>query len=1225
MKLKQLILQGFKSFRDRTTVHFDKGVTGIVGPNGCGKSNIVDALFWVMGEQSAKHLRGDSMKDLIFAGSSKYTPSSFAEATLVLENTEGKHIHIGHRVVAPSELSLTRKLYRNGETEYRINGDPCRLRDIQEVFMDTGAGAKSYSIVAQGEIDRLVQARPEERKAMIEEVAGVTKFKMRKKESLRKIGQTKTNLSRLSDLKQEIEKHLKSLKRQSEKAEKAKVLKKKVEDNELTVNAHRVFNALKGYRKRGSLIAEKKLEVSGFKIERENLELGLKNERLLKDQKTAEIEKQQSDYNQNSRELAAAEERINGLVKNREEKESQIEIRLQESKEFHFELENRRKHLEKLEEEKGLLKNEGGDESDFCALEEKVQDLKKRLDNEVGKAARLDKHLEFLKNEKSVIQQKVFKNESRQEDTKLNLKELGREVSFLEERNKELIEEVRIRNEEANLNIEQEETLQSQEQSFQDIVLKSERMLEDVQEKWKQNLKQLAHIESTLLSLKELNASFEGAGKGVQKLLQDLNKDEYPLLGHLIKCEDRYARGVQALLTEWSEMPLYNPNEDTSNMLKKWLTDNPDERIHFFGHYGGVWESQKEEKALDLEVLPLKNVLELSEKYDEQLASFLDGFFLIEKLDMEIFETLPQTFNFKALATFDGTLIIKNVGGAKTFCRLTKKEDTQGIIERNGRIEKLENHLMAIQQESLSLEERVQEAKNQMTLKRQEHDTIRQKLDAIHTKRVSQDVLLSSKKELLQDHADRLVLLNDKKTKMLLFQKEVIKEQEHLVQKAQELNIQINEAQEKVIKVKGDQVPLQSAYEEEKQQFLARQLKAKTLDERLDFIDSQIEDIKKQIQREQNRLTNTHQLIKNRQQEVVSLTGRIKDLTGDNQEMVAELKNKEKNLRFLKNDLEQLLDGMEKRESRVKKLAKLIHNVEKEIIEHQSKQERDVADEAQITRDIFERYRIDLRDVVGAYLGYQNEDYLGLTNLESIYTVETKEERSRPIVKTEYQFIPCKEDKLKHCETELKSGREGLYLLGEINWQALEDYERQKARYDFLQEQNVELEQSLADLENAINHIEGKSQERFRTAFKEVNERFEKVFPIVFGGGNARLILKGDASDDDCGIEIIAQPPGKKMQNINLMSGGEKALTAVVLIFSIFLVKPSPFCLLDEVDAPLDDANVGRFNEVLREMSENSQFIIVTHNKKTMELNDRLYGVTMQEPGISQAVSVQLH
>jgi chromosome segregation protein len=272
VKLKRLILQGFKSFKDRTVIHFDEGITGIVGPNGCGKSNVVDAPFWVMGEQSAKHLRGATMKDVIFAGSSKYTPAAFAEVSLVLENDEGKHIHIGHQVSSPTEIQLTRKLYRNGETEYRINDVPCRLRDIQEVFMDTGAGAKSYSIIAQGEIHRLVNQKPEERRVMIEEVAGITKFKVRKKESLKKIEQTEQNLARLNDLQQEIEKNLKALEKQAEKAERARDLKQKVEKYDLVVHSHKEFELLKNFKESKTIVDARSEEIDNISMKKSFLE-----------------------------------------------------------------------------------------------------------------------------------------------------------------------------------------------------------------------------------------------------------------------------------------------------------------------------------------------------------------------------------------------------------------------------------------------------------------------------------------------------------------------------------------------------------------------------------------------------------------------------------------------------------------------------------------------------------------------------------------------------------------------------------------------------------------------------------------------------------------------------------------------------------------------------------------------------------------------------------------
>jgi chromosome segregation protein len=325
MKLSKLHLQGFKSFRDKTTIYFDDGITGIVGPNGCGKSNIVDALFWVMGEQSAKHLRGKSMKDLIFAGSDKYSPASFAEVTLVLENVNGKHIHIANQVVKPNEIQIARKLYRNGETEYRINGLPARLKDIQEVFMDTGAGAKSYSIIAQGEINRLVQAKPVERRTMIEEVAGITKFKKRKHESMRKIDQTQTNLGRLNDLQSEIYKNLKALERQAEKAERAKNLKEKIRKFDLVVESHKEFNYLKDFSEGQDFLAKNKTLLSELIGDKEKLELTLADERIKRTELTEQVDASQKEYNEKSRELAGLEQKLNYLQKNKEEKTAYLE------------------------------------------------------------------------------------------------------------------------------------------------------------------------------------------------------------------------------------------------------------------------------------------------------------------------------------------------------------------------------------------------------------------------------------------------------------------------------------------------------------------------------------------------------------------------------------------------------------------------------------------------------------------------------------------------------------------------------------------------------------------------------------------------------------------------------------------------------------------------------------------------------------------------------------
>ena len=432
MKLKRLILQGFKSFKDRTVIHFDEGITGIVGPNGCGKSNVVDALFWVMGEQSAKHLRGSSMKDVIFSGSAKYSPGTFAEVSLVLENDDGKHIHIGHQVSSPSEIQLTRKLYRNGETEYRINDIPCRLRDIQEVFMDTGAGAKSYSIIAQGEIHRLVNQKPEERRVMIEEVAGITKFKARKKESLKKIEATEQNLARLNDLQQEIEKNLKSLEKQAEKAERAKDLKEKVKRYDLVVHSHKEFDLLKNYKEGKTIVDTRTEEIESLTLRKNNIEIGLEEERFRKDEETSKIEDLQKEFNTISKELAASEERLVYLCKTQSEKEKLIETREKEIETVETELEGRLEKLEALHAELANWEKKGEEDNDFTLLEEKVEHLKEELEFKVQSLNDLRDQLQSDKEAFQKIDQELFRNTSRLEEYANQLQDLTKEIEALE-------------------------------------------------------------------------------------------------------------------------------------------------------------------------------------------------------------------------------------------------------------------------------------------------------------------------------------------------------------------------------------------------------------------------------------------------------------------------------------------------------------------------------------------------------------------------------------------------------------------------------------------------------------------------------------------------------------------------------------------------------------------------------------------------------------------------
>ncbi|MCF8059158.1 MAG: chromosome segregation protein SMC [Bacteriovoracaceae bacterium] len=1224
MKLKRLIIQGFKSFKDRTTINFDDGITGIVGPNGCGKSNIVDALFWVMGEQSAKHLRGKSMKDLIFSGSSKYNPGAFSEATLVLDNDTGKHIHIGNKVSSPSEIQLTRKLYRNGDTEYRINGEPARLRDIQEVFMDTGAGAKSYSIIAQGEINRLVQAKPEERRVMIEEVAGITKFKARKRESLRKIEATQLNLNRLNDLQIEIEKNLRSLQKQAEKAERARSLKEKIKRNDIVVHSHKVFESLKAYREDQNRANELEIEVETAKTQKNSLEISLEDERLQKDEQTARIEELQSEYNEISRSLAAAEEKLNYLCKTLTEKESLIETREKEIEELNSEIANRVERFEQLRQDLDTLEAQKEEGFDYSDLEESVENLKEELELKTEILDQVKESLASAKDEFAEIDQTVFRNNSRLEEFAGTLQDITTEIEALEKQYSGVSKDIANEREASLKATAKAEELAVEEK---EVRLQIEDLKEDLRTKesgLKEKQRELIQGDSKLQSLIEIRESLEGTKEGMGKLLED-HPEGFVLLGTLIKCSEEYASGVQLLLKDFLKVAVCKDLTKREDFFQ-WLSSNEKVGLDTLIPHKDTSVTSETLERLRLklsEVKEISEVLEMDEKIKSILAPFLNGYYIVPNLEIEKIKSLDEGMSFKGIASYDGLRSIRNVQGASLIDFSDPNAQGHGVVERNNLIEELTEKVTLLKTVVPELEEKVQFLEGDLTSLVKRHDEIRDELSDKKSEAASLSSALESKLSNMEAGHARLDILKNRKT-------EVSKQRFDLLENEESMNIGLEAAREKSETLSEQLEELEESvslirdeYSQKREELLEKQVEAKSFNERVENTSRQVQDVEGQIERQKQKLSSLQVLIEGYQTEMEEIGVQIEELEKNNLNTAEGLQEKEEVLNTLKDSLGDLLLGMKEREDQTKKLSAEVNKAEKTLVEIESRRIRLIEEEEQNVRNIFEKYRINLREGLGQYLEYQESDYEGLSDISSMFIMET-EQGTVTIEPESYEFNRRYGQDLKDCEYKLKNYKTEINRLGEINWQAIEDYERQKLRFDFLKIQEEELRTSLEDLEKAISHIDEKSKQRFKIAFDEVDTRFRKVFPIIFGGGNAELKIIGDINDAECGVEIIAQPPGKKMQNINLMSGGEKAMTAVSLIFSIFLVKPSPFCLLDEVDAPLDDANVGRFNELLREMSKESQFILITHNKKTMELNDTLYGVTMQEPGVSKAVSVQL-
>lgn len=1227
MKLLRLEIQGFKSFKDKTTIHFDEGITGIVGPNGCGKSNIVDALFWVMGEQSAKHLRGTKMKDLIFAGSSKYSPASWAEVTLVLQNDNGKHIHIGSQVVKPNEIALTRKLYRNGETEYRINGTPARLKDIHEVFMDTGAGAKSYSIIAQGEINRLVQAKPQERRTMIEEVAGITKFKIRKRESLKKIENTQTNLGRLEDLQREIYKNLKHLENQAQKAERARALKDKIKKHELVVKSHREFDFLTDYINASERLGKNQIELEEATLQKEQLELALTDERIKKTDLIEKVDGLQAEYNELSRKLAASEERLKHLKKSQQDKVQRIEERTYENEELVKDIAARKEKLEELQLKIEELENSNFEQMDFSDETEAVDQLRETIQDKEEEYNDLMSQVEDHRAQLNELNQKLFRNNSKLEEYATNLEDISKEIEEIESNYADYSDELVKQREDLNQTKTQLVQVEAQNKESKALLEEKSQKLRLLDTELRELSKEVIQLESKRQSLIDVSKSGKGVKEGGLKFIQDTGTQSFEILGNLIECESKYAKSLEVLFENTFDALISQGKMDSE--LTNWYGENKDVSFDLVVPTDTNLAGEATIERLKLKgcenIVTVEEILTINNTaYRTSLNSFFNGFYIVENFTPEMALKISNEINFRGIVSLDGsTYLVKTVSGLKLSTR-TEDDMQMGVVQRNNMIAELTSSLEVkkakldqMESEAAELDTAVEQLKTQTS-------ELTEKYNALNTKFVGLKSSLDSREEGFGSTSARLKILAQKKVEVSGARLELIESDEKLQNEMTTSQDMLEELESRAAELKDELSELRHTFEERRSALLEMQANAKTYQSQLDSFNFQKEDIENQIARWQEKMEANQIALEQASEQLEQAEVEIEDLAQENSAQAEIMSEKDSYLNIVKDELSALLTQMQEREDKVKQLSATISRVEKHNVELNLKVDQIVIDEEILVRDIFDRYRVNLRQSLATFLEILPQKIEGLQDLSNMFEMEG-ENGPMTVEATPYEFEKKFPAVVKESKEKYKRYNSELNRLGEINWSAVEEYDRQKLRYDFLKRQEQELKASLEELTQAISHIDEKSKERFSAAFTEVNDRFTKVFPIIFGGGEARLEIVGDLDDIECGIDIIAKPPGKKMQSINLMSGGEKAMTAVSLIFSIFLVKPSPFCLLDEVDAPLDDANVGRFNELLREMSSESQFILITHNKKTMELNDTLYGVTMQEPGVSKAVSVQLH
>jgi chromosome segregation protein len=1226
MKLEKLTLQGFKSFRDRTTIFFDNGVTGIVGPNGCGKSNIVDALFWVMGEQSAKHLRGDKMSDLIFNGTDKYSAASFAEVTLTLLNTHHKHIHIGQKVVQPEEIELSRKLYRNGETEYRINGMPARLKDIQEVFMDTGAGAKSYSVIAQGEIDRLVRAKPEDRRVMIDEVAGITKFKMRRKESLKKMEQTQQNLDRLSDLQKEVQKHLKDLEHQAGKAKRAKHLREKVQHHSLIVSSHKEHDYLEKFFSLKEKFISNVEAIENLKRENTSVEMTMEDEQLQKIELMEKVEAAQVDLTQVGKQLAGKEEEVRFAEKTLVEKRKHILERQDECEQVDTEVLERNERLQEVNDQLNDLLASNIESEDFTQLEQEVEQKKNEMMSMESSKNELSSQKQQAFYALQSVESSVYKHQSKLEQISSDLQEITQEIDLLEVQTGAFADE----------NQGKRELLKSLEKKVADYKESKEVVANEIKEFAKKieterltiQLKRdaVVSLETKIQSLSEINDTNISKMGSIKFLQEEKNRsNNFTQIGKLVDADVKYSTAVQKTLNTFAECLIVNNTTGQAEILN-WVTKNSENMDWCMPTDIFATMESSEVEVFKNEFIHLYDVARISNEKFEKLATYLfQNKWVSEGKTLEEVLKIAEGKKFSSIVDIEGKFFIYYKDGLLIVdCSFGDETSDTGMIERSIKIKEFEQQLVLEKKQLDVAQNTLMHLEQEKSAKENNLQNINEALEKSSEQFIAIRSEIQAQENGLQLGATRLEVLRNKKSDLshqrleLLEGDDDIQNQKEAAQNLlDEIDVKLKDIDSKYLGIKKD-------YEQIREQYIQKKSLLQTRDIQEKSLKGQIADTELQISNLQAKKEHYLDLITKYENEITELEESLVINKQAISELLSNFKDLEELVSNLKESLDQVLEKVQDREKVIKENSKEITRLEKETMEAKLKCDQILEEEELLVRNTFEVYRVNLRSVILKFLNISLDDAQALRPLESMMTIESAE---GPITlqAVEYEFEKKFPAQVKESQEKARRYNSELNSIGEINWTADEEFEKQKVRYNFLCEQEAELKTSLEDLTSAISLIDQKSILRFKMAYEEINDKFSKVFPIIFGGGSANLQLTSSPEDPECGVEIIAQPPGKKMQNINLMSGGEKALTAVSLIFSIFLIKPSPFCLLDEVDAPLDDANVGRFNELLREMSSQSQFILITHNKKTMELNDTLYGITMQEPGVSKALSVQLH
>lgn len=1184
MFLKKIELQGFKSFADKTEIKFEKGITTVIGPNGSGKSNIVDAFRWVLGEQSMKSLRGMKSEDIIFAGTQSRKPVGFAEVNLVVDNSDGT------LPIEYDEVVVTRRVYRSGESEYLINKTQCRLKDIQQLFFNTGVGKDGYSIIGQGKVEEILSSKSEDRRYIFEEAAGILKYRYRKNEAERKLENTRVNLTRVNDIISEIDGRLESLCIQAEKAKKYLNYREELKNKEIGL-----FNY--SMKKNNDTLneLEEKMNIS--------------NEQLKSEEET--LEKMQEDKVQTKEKIE------NILTKN------------EDIQKFMYESDN---EIEKINSQINMLKmQKDNNDANFEILDKEIIELKELIEkNELDKKNRANKIETLIKNRKK------FEDELQQKEEEYNeiyskLSQRGEEV----EKKKDIISNIneqkmnlRINiNELKNKNINHENIfakidkeekekiylkdaknmekgdlqiqlnkLANEKKKIEDIIKEKQEKQDKINaeiEKYDLNIQeytqQLRNKKSRFVFLNDIQNEREGYVKAVKEILLNGQRDaEFGKgiegsVADIIKTPKEYEVAIEMSLGGYLQN-IVTLSEQSATKCINYLKQNNLGRASFLPisavkgkKIDNISKIQKEKGYIGV----ASDLVEFNKKYEQIVLNLLGRTIIVDSIENGINIAKKHGYMYK-LVTLEGDII--SATGQMTGGSYNKK--TTSLLGRSKEIEELEKEIKQIEnklnKEIQSKEEYIENIENEDGIDSNLNDNLNNlNIDfALATQNLNNIIneienlskrienIRNEKQNITKEKEDNLILIENQEKELVDFDAQIVNIQEEI----QDYTNNFKEEQKYIDDLKDEITDLKisiSSFDESNMSF----------EEMIELINNEIEKANMNILKKKQQKEMIMEENKKFEEEVIIC-----------EKQIEQIKSKKENI-----DKEIEIVKKEREDANI-----LLNNLDKDI-------ENSINNIALLKSD---------------YTKLENKKNKIEDEIESLKTriVEEYEVSIENIISNNIQLDvePTKVQK------EINDLRRNIKNLGSVNIEAIEEYKESKERFDFLSEQKDDLENTENKLKKLIQEMTVIMKEQFRTRFKIINENFSQVFEKLFGGGKAELRLTDENDILNCGVEIEAQPPGKKLQNMMLLSGGEKSLTAIALLFGILKANPSPFCILDEIEAALDDINIFRFAQFLKEYAQKTQFLIITHRKGTMEIAETLYGVTMQEQGVSKLISTKI-